>query len=329
MKVIFWGTPEYSVESLKNLLNSNHEIKAVITQPDKKRSRGKNLIPSPIKNLALRFNIPVLTPEKIKDNENFIKLLKSFDSDIFIVIAYGKILSKEILDIPKFGCWNAHASLLPRWRGAAPIQWSLLKGDKYTGIGIMKMDEGLDTGDLLLEKKIKIEEDDNLISLSKKLSILSSELINKSLEIINLNKENYNSELISQNKRELDIKYARMINKEDYRLILNNEAINIERKVRALFPKAFLNHKNKNLKILKIRLLKEKEINELMELDKIYYEKNKNEVGKVLKIYKNEGIVIATKTIPIVILEIKLEGKNITNKNQLIQQLNLKKGDEI
>ena len=144
MKIIFWGTPDYSVESLKVLIDSHHKISAVITQPDKKRSRGSKLIASPIKKIALEHDIPVFTPRKIKNEISFIETLKSFDSDVFIVIAYGKILSNEILSIPRYGCWNAHASLLPRWRGAAPIQWALLKGDPFTGIGIIKMDEGLD-----------------------------------------------------------------------------------------------------------------------------------------------------------------------------------------
>ena len=326
MKIIFWGTPEYSVNSLKLLIAKNYNVLAVITQPDKKRSRGRNLIASPIKQFANKHNVPVFTPERIKDNYNFIEKLKSFESDIFIVIAYGKILSREILDIPKYGCWNAHASLLPRWRGAAPIQWALLKGDKYTGVGIMKMEEGLDTGDILIEEKIKIKEKDNLYTLSQTLSIISSELIYKALQIIKNNPDNIKSKLSSQNINNEVIKYARMINKEDYKLMFNNSAIDIERKVKALFPRTFIIHKNKNIKILKIRLLEEKEINEI---NKKSGNINFCQDSEVIKIYKNEGIVISTKTEPIVILEIKVEGKNITNKNQLIQQLNLKSGDKI
>ncbi len=326
MKVIFWGTPEYSVNSLKLLITKNIDVLAVITQPDKKRSRGKKLIPSPIKQFASIHNIPVFTPERIKDNNDFIEKLKSFESDIFIVIAYGKILSREILDIPKYGCWNAHASLLPRWRGAAPIQWALLKDDQYTGVGIMKMEEGLDTGEILIEEKIKINEKDNLHTLSEKLSILSSELIYKALQIIKRNPENIQSKLSPQNINNEGIKYARMINKEDYKLMLNESAIEIHRKVKALYPRTFIIHKNKNIKILKIRLLKEKEI---IEINNKSEDINFYKEREVIKIYKNEGIVISTKTKPIVITEIKVEGKNITNKNQLIQQLNLQPGDKI
>ena len=155
MRIIFWGTPQYSVASLNILNESDHEVIAVISQPDKKRSRGKQLVSSPVKAFANKERIPVFTPKIIKGNNDFINELKSLSCDLFIVIAYGKILPKEILGIPKYGCWNAHASLLPKWRGAAPIQWSLLEGDDFSGVGIMKMEEGLDTGDVLLEKNLK------------------------------------------------------------------------------------------------------------------------------------------------------------------------------
>ena len=326
MNIIFWGTPDYSVESLKTLIDSHHKISAVITQPDKKRSRGSKLIPSPIKKIALDHHIPVFTPNKIKNNNGLIEILKSFNIDVFVVIAYGKILSSEILSIPRYGCWNAHASLLPRWRGAAPINWALLKGDTFTGVGIIKMDEGLDTGDLLLEEKIQIKENDNFHTLSQKLSILSSNLIYKSLEIIEEEPKTVNSKLSSQKLKDLEVKYARMINKEDYKLDLNDYAENIIRKVKGLFPRSYIIHNGKILKILNVRLLSETEIKKTY---KSYVKENINSTGKVLEIFKNEGVVISTKSKPILIKEVKLEGKNISKENQLIQQLNLKKGEEI
>ena len=326
MNIIFWGTPEYSVESLKVLIDSHHKISAVITQPDKKRSRGSKLIASPIKKIALDHDIPVFTPNKIKNNMSFIETLRSFNSEVFVVIAYGKILSSEILSIPKYGCWNAHASLLPRWRGAAPIHWALLKGDTYTGVGIIKMDEGLDTGDLLLEEKVQIKDSDNLYTLSQKLSSLSSRLIYKSLEIIDKEPKSVESKLLPQKLKDLEIKYARMINKEDYELDLNDCAENIMRKVKGLFPRSFIMHNGKILKILNVSLFSETDIKKT---NKSYSEININEFGKVLGIIKDEGVVIATKTSPILIKEIKLEGKNVSRTNQLIQQLNLKEGEII
>jgi len=326
VNIIFWGTPDYSVESLKILINSHHKISAVITQPDKKRSRGSKLIPSPIKKIALDHDIPVFTPDKIKNNVSFVETLKFFKSDIFVVIAYGKILTSEILSIPKYGCWNAHASLLPRWRGAAPIHWALLKGDSFTGVGIIKMDEGLDTGDLLLEEKVRIKESDNLYTLSQKLSILSSNLIYTSLEIIEKDPKNLNFKLSPQKNKDLKIKYARMIIKEDYKLDFNECAENIMRKVKGLFPRTFIIHNDKILKILNVRLLSE---TEKKKIEKNYTNKNINYIGEVLEIFKNEGVVVATKTEPLLIKEIKLEGKNSSKENQLIQQLNLKKGEKI
>ena len=190
MRIIFWGTPEYSIASLDIFIKSKYEIVAVVSQPDKKRSRGNKLISSPVKSFAEKESIKIYTPENIRDNISFINELKSLSCDLFVVIAYGKILPKEILEIPKFGSWNAHASLLPRWRGAAPIQWSLMKGDEFTGVGIMKMNEGLDTGDLLLEEKIKIDDKDNLNTLTVRLSSLSAKLF---LEAITLLEKNINT----------------------------------------------------------------------------------------------------------------------------------------
>ena len=316
MKIIFWGTPQYSVNSLENLISSSHEVSAVITQPDKKRKRGSRLVPSPIKEIAISNNIPVFNPEKVKDNKSFITLLKGFEADIFIVVAYGKILSEEVLNIPKFGSWNAHASLLPRWRGAAPIQWALLSGDKYTGVGIMKMEKGLDTGDILLENKIKINPKDNLETLTCKLSLLSADLLLKALDLIRNKPENL--KIVPQQELDREVKYARMISKKDYALDLNETALNIERNVKGFYPRSFIIYKNKNLKILKLRILNDEEKDNYIEVN---ISKYKNKPGMIIGIKKDEGIIISTKTLPIIILEIKLEGKNLASNIQIIQQL--------
>ena len=256
MRIIFWGTPEYSVKSLELLKKSDHDIVAVITQPDKKRSRGNKLIASPVKQYALKESIPVFTPEFIKGNIQFISKLKKLSCDIFIVIAYGKILPKAILDIPKYKSWNAHASLLPRWRGAAPIQWSILEGDEFTGVGIMKMEEGLDTGDVLVEKQIKIANEENLKSLTKRLSDLSAELFLNAISKIEKNKKgNINHLLTKQTDLQRELKYARMINKSDYIINWENTSANIYRKINALYPRATTTFRKKNLKIIKIKIL--------------------------------------------------------------------------
>ncbi len=318
MRIIFWGTPKYSIASLDIFIKSKHEVIGVVSQPDKKRSRGNKLISSPIKSVAEQESIKIYTPAKIRDNIHFINELKSLACDLFIVIAYGKILPKEILEIPKFGCWNAHASLLPRWRGAAPIQWSLIKGDEFTGVGIMKMNEGLDTGDILLEEKIKIDNDDNLNTLSEKLSILSAKLFLKATSLLeeNINK-NSNSQLTKQNSIGREITYARMIEKKDYKVVWSNEAFKISQKIKALYPRANTTFRGKNLKIIKIKVLSSNEIKN----EKYLFMRNNLKPGIILGVINNEGIIISTKTDPIILLEAKLEGKNISSKNQLIQQL--------
>ena len=314
MRIIFWGTPQYAVQSLKELIISEHQVIAVVTQPDKKRSRGNKLIPSEIKQLSLNHGIPVLTPNKIKNNDNFINTLNKYKFDIFIVVAYGKILTKEILEMPKYGSWNAHASLLPKWRGAAPIQWALLEGDNYTGVGIMRMNEGLDTGDILEEKRIKIECNENLISLKAKLSKLSSELIISSL----LKIEQKVVEVTPQDDLNREIKYARILKKSDYYLNFNESALNIFRKINGLYPNAFLTYKNKNLKITELKILDSN--SDLYE--KFVNNECKNKAGRIIGIHKNLGIIVSTKTNAVIILEGKLEGKKTTKGNSLIQQLN-------
>jgi len=297
VKIIFWGTPEYSIPSLDIFIKSKHEVIAVVSQPDKKRSRGNKLIASPVKRIAEQESIKIYTPEKIRGNIDFINELKSLSCDLFIVIAYVKILPIEILEIPKFGCWNAHASLLPRWRGAAPIQWSLIKGDELTGVGIMKMNEGLDTGDILLEDKIKINNNDNLNTLSEKLSILSAKLFLNAASLIeeNINK-NTNPQLTKQNTLGREITYARMIEKSDFKVDWDNEAITISQKIKAVYPRANTTFKGKNLKILKIKVLSSDEIKN----EKYLFMSNYSRPGIILAVIENEGIIISTKTDPII-----------------------------
>ncbi len=318
MRILFWGTPEYSIASLDIFLKSKHDIIAVVSQPDKKRSRGNKLISSPVKSFAEQEFIKIYTPEKIKGNIQFINELKSLTCDLFVVIAYGKILPKEILEIPKFGCWNAHASLLPRWRGAAPIQWSLMKGDEFTGVGIMKMNEGLDTGDVLLEEKIRIDNNDNLNTLSDKLSYLSAKLFLNAITLLeeNINK-NTNYQLTKQNTIGREITYARMIEKSDYKIVWSDEAFKISQKIKALYPRANTTFRGKNLKIIKIKVLN----SEVIKNEKYFIMSDNTKPGIILAVIENEGIIISTKTDPIILLEAKLEGKKISSKNQLIQQL--------
>jgi methionyl-tRNA formyltransferase (EC 2.1.2.9) len=173
-RIVFFGSPEFAIPSLEALYEKE-EIVAVITQPDKPKGRGLKPSPSPVKAWALSKGLKILEPTRLKDPQ-FIQILKDLSPDLIVVCAYGKIIPKEILEIPKFGCWNIHASLLPKYRGASPINWAILEGEKETGITIMLMDEGLDTGPILLQKKINISEEDDANSLSQKLAQLGKEL---------------------------------------------------------------------------------------------------------------------------------------------------------
>ncbi len=184
MKVLFWGTPEFSIPCLNAIHESTHQLVGVVTQPDKRRGRGNKISSSPVKIRANELGIKnIYTPQNIKVEQEIKDEITKLNADIYVVVAFGQILPVDVLGEPKYGCWNCHASLLPRWRGAAPIQWSLLSGDQKTGVGIMLMEKGLDTGPVLDWKKIKITLTDNHEILSEKLSLISSELLIKALKI--------------------------------------------------------------------------------------------------------------------------------------------------
>ena len=184
MKIVFMGTPDFAAVALEALYNANYEIEAVVTNPDKPKGRGMKMIASPVKEFALSKNIPVYQPIKIRNNEEFINQIKALKPDVICVVAYGKILPKEILDIPKYGCINVHASLLPKYRGAAPIQWAVLNGDKTTGVTTMYMDIGMDTGDMILKEEVKIGKDETTGELWDRLSIIGGNLLVETLKQI-------------------------------------------------------------------------------------------------------------------------------------------------
>ena len=175
MKVIFMGTPDFSVGTLEALVEAGHEVVLAVTQPDKPKGRGKEMQFTPVKEAALKHDIPVFQPKKVRD-EDCMEELRKYNADIMVVIAFGQILPQEILDMTPYGCVNVHASLLPKYRGAAPIQWSIIDGEKVTGVTTMQMDAGLDTGDMLLKTEVKIEKDETGGSLFDKLSEVGAKL---------------------------------------------------------------------------------------------------------------------------------------------------------
>lgn len=244
MKVVYMGTPDFAVEPLEAIINSGHEVVCVFTQPDRIKGRGQEVSMSPVKECALKYGIRVLQPEKIRQPE-WVSELKSIDADIFVVAAFGQILSKEILDMPKYGCINIHASLLPKYRGAAPIQWCILNGEEYTGVTIQQMAEGVDTGDILLQEKIPIEKDDTGVTLFDKLMHLGAKMITKILPMI----ESGNVNPIPQNESEAT--HVGKISKELGAVNWADSAVKIERYVRGLnsWPSAYTVLNGKNLKI--------------------------------------------------------------------------------
>ena len=229
MKVIFMGTPDFSIPSLEAIYKSDHKIISVVTQPDKPKGRGMHLSPSPVKEFALKHDLNVLEPLKIKDNE-FIKNLKTLSSDIIVVVAYGKILPKEVLDIPPLGCVNLHASLLPKYRGAAPINWAIINGEKETGVTTQKMALKLDSGDILLQEKIEILEYDTAGTLHDRLKIIGASLLVKTLDFI----EKRNIKPIAQDEKE--VSFAPMLKKEDGLIDWENKAENVINLIRGTNP---------------------------------------------------------------------------------------------
>ncbi len=226
-KIIFAGTPEFSVNPLKALIDSDHEVIAVYTQPDRPKGRGKKVSPCEVKEVALSNNIPVYQPLNFKSIDDQ-KILADLNADIMVVVAYGLILPKVILNAPKYGCLNIHASLLPRWRGAAPIQRAILEGDKQTGITIMQMDEGLDTGDMLYKLATDINQTDTSSVMHDKLSLLGSKGIIFTLEKLDgLTPTPQDNSLAT---------YAKKITKEEAKINWNESAVDIFHKIKAFNP---------------------------------------------------------------------------------------------
>ncbi|MEK6678926.1 MAG: methionyl-tRNA formyltransferase [Nitrospirota bacterium] len=248
MKIVFMGTPEFAVPSLKALLNSKKEITAVVTQPDKPSGRGKRLTPPPIKVLALNSGVKILQPERLKD-EAFLNALKEINPDIIVVAAYGKILPKDIIQLPRYGCINVHASLLPKYRGAAPINWAIINGEKETGITIMQMDEGLDTGGILLQKGIEITKEDTAETLTNKLSKIGAGLLIEGLNAI----EKGEIKAIPQDNSKAS--YAPMLKKEDGQIDWTKGAEDIYNMVRGMdpWPGAFTYCKGELWKVWRVR----------------------------------------------------------------------------
>ena len=252
MKAVFMGTPDFAVPTLQKMIDMGIEVTAVVTQPDKAKGRGKKVIYSPVKECALAHDLPVYQPVRIRKEPEFIQTLRDMQPDVIVVVAFGQILPKEILDIPRLGCVNVHASLLPKFRGAAPIQWSIIDGEEVTGVTTMLMDVGLDTGDMLLKAEIPMDPKETGGSLHDKLAAVGGELLEKTL--IGLEAGTIVPEKQDDSQAG---EYARMLDKELGHIDFNQPAVVIERLIRGLnpWPSAYTYIDGKTLKIWEAEVL--------------------------------------------------------------------------
>ncbi|MDP4268347.1 MAG: methionyl-tRNA formyltransferase [Bacteroidota bacterium] len=250
MNIVFMGTPDFAVPCLETLIKNNCNVRGVITQPDKPIGRSGKLTYPPIKEFALKFNLKVYQPEKVKNSE-FIETLKKINPDLIVVVAFGQILPLEILNIPKLGCINVHASLLPKYRGAAPIQWSIINGEKITGVSTMFMDKGMDTGDIILTKEIEIGDSETSEELFEKLSKLGAEALIETIQQI----QSGNAKGIKQDNNIAT--YAPMLNKEDGNINWELYAIEIKNFIRGMYPwpGSYTFYKGNRMKIFDVEII--------------------------------------------------------------------------
>lgn len=298
LRVLFMGTPDFAKDSLEAIYNAGHNILAVVTNQDKPKGRGMKMIPPPVKGFAIEHNIDVYQPEKVKGNEEFVQEIKKLNPDLICVVAYGKILPKEILDIPPYGCINVHGSLLPKYRGAAPIQWAVLNGDTVTGVTTMYMDVGMDTGDMILKEEVTIGEDETTGELWERLSKIGGELLVKTIKQI----EDKTAPRIPQGN---DYTMAPMLSKEMSKIEWNiKRTEEIKNLVRGLNPimGAYTMYQGKKIKLWKVDLVDENVV-----------EINDQLPGQILIANDKEGLYI--KTIDGIIKVLEIQGENAKRMN--------------
>lgn len=287
MKVVFMGTPDFAVPVLEALIK-NHQVVAVVSQPDKPKGRGKKLQPTPVKAVAEANNIPVYQPERIKDDE-FVDFLEKIEADIYVVVAYGQLLSQRILDIPKYGCVNVHGSLLPKYRGAAPIQWSIIDGEEKTGVTIMYMVKKCDAGDMILKKEIEIAPDDTYETLHDKMAPVGAEALIEALDLIE-------KDQVKAEKQDDSLScYASMITRNMGIIDWSKSSKEIKNKVRGFnpVPAAYTNYGGDILKIFKADILEGYD---------------NGEIGEILAVDKKKGFVVKTGDGAVMVTEIQAKG---------------------
>ena len=307
MRAVFMGTPEIAATVLKSVLASRHEVIAVVTQPDKPKGRGHEMAFPPVKEVALEAGIPVMQPQRAKD-EAFIAELKALNPDIILVAAYGKLLPKAILDMPKFGCINVHASLLPKYRGASPIQWAVLNGDEKSGVTIMHMAETMDTGDIIMTKEVILAKDETAGSLHDKLAAIGGPLLIEAMDAL----ETGRAPRIRQNDE--DATHVTMLDKTMGNLDFSKPAVQLERWIRGLnpWPTAYTKLDGKMLKLWKAEVLPAKEAKNM-------------EPGTVIDVLK-DGFDVLTGDGVLRVKELQLEGKRKMTAEEFLRGFSLEAG---
>ncbi|MCR4616983.1 MAG: methionyl-tRNA formyltransferase [Lachnospiraceae bacterium] len=311
MKIVFMGTPDFAAGALKALIEAGHDIKLVVTQPDRAKGRSDKLIPSPVKEVALEHDIPVFQPLKIKTPESVAEL-KKVDADIFVVAAFGQIISKEILDMPRLGCVNIHASLLPKYRGASPIQRVILDGEEKTGVTIMQMDEGIDTGDMLYKVETKISDEDTFETLHDRLTLLGAKAITEALPLLE------KGELTPKKQDDSLSCYAKLIKKEMGKIDFSKSAAEVSRLVRGMnpWPSAFTFLNSKQLKVWKVSVTEEAMLSE---------SERTFDAGKICRVSKNDFSVRCGEG-AVNISELQLEGKKRMSTKDFLLGVKLEEG---
>lgn len=303
LRIIFAGTPDFSVPPLKRLINSEHEVVAVYTQPDRPAGRGRKLTASPVKQTALAHDIPIFQPHSLKDADAQ-QAIEALAADVMIVVAYGLILPKAVLDMPKYGCFNIHASILPRWRGAAPIQRAIESGDAETGVTIMQMDVGLDTGDMLTVLKTQIEPEDTAQTLHDRLSELGCDAMMTTLSDLQ------NGQLQPVKQDDSQVTYAEKLNKAEAEIDWQQNAQTLVRKIQAFnpWPVAFTQYQEKPLRLWQARLVSQPQ--------------DENLPGRVLSVDK-QGMTVATGKGVLLVTQVQPSGKKAMSAYDFAQARNL------
>ena len=313
MRAVFMGTPDFSVGTLEEMIRAGHQVVGVFTQPDKPKGRGKSLQMTPVKEAALAHGIPVYQPVKIREPENM-EILKELAPEVIVVVAFGQIIPRAILELPKYGCINVHASLLPKYRGAAPIQWAVIDGEETSGVTIMQMDEGLDTGDMLLKGEIALDPQETGGSLFDRLSALGARLLVEALAQIEAG-------TIAREKQpqESPTAYAAQITKAQGEIRWEDPAVKIERLIRGLnpWPSAYTRLGGKTLKLWKAQALPQEE------------NSDKEAAPGTVVARDRESITVQTGQGLLKLLEVQLEGKKRMDTASFLRGYSLEEGTRL